>query len=689
METIKHTPKKHMRALLTLLMTLFASTFTWAQYIVIMAKPYEAGEVRVGTEMELGTYNAGSQVGIAEPGETVYFDFNPYSNYRFTGITYDENLSSENVTQHSNGIYSFTMPDGVMMMTITINFEKIPEIVSGVNINETNFPDNHFREWLLSQSYGKDAVITDAEMSGITKITARGCNIQDLSGIENFKQLTNLDVGNNVDTPEEKRNRITSLDLSGNPKLRELSCDYNQLVSLNVSQCPELRKMDCSNNLLTALDVTNNENLLLLYCNDNQLPELIVASNPNLGVLSCSGNRLTALDVTNNLVLEQLFCENNQLTAIDVTNHHKMMMFNCNDNQLTSLDLTGCDELFQLYIYNNKIKDQAMENLVNSLPSPPNGGYMVVIDLNNAAEQNAITDEQITVAKEKGWSVEGISGDDFVRLGNNDEHEYVDLGLTSGTLWATCNVGAFSPQESGLYFAWGDTTGHDFDTSDGYLFNWENYKWGEVSGFDTSFTKYCSDSSRGKDGFTDGKYELDPEDDAAYVNWGNQWRTPSKEQLDELRNECEWTKTTVWGVNGYEVKGANGNTIFLPETGWRLDDMLLDGGAYWSRTSDPEDVGGAYYLGFDDYGWYEYGGRCDGQCVRPVFNKDAVAKLLGDVNGDKIVDVTDVMLMVNHIIGNPLDVFISENADINDDQVVDVTDVMLTVNIILNGGTSN
>ena len=117
--------------------------------------------------------------------------------------------------------------------------------------------------------------------------------------------------------------------------------------------------------------------------------------------------------------------------------------------------------------------------------------------------------------------------------------------------------------------------------------------------------------------------------------------------------------------------------------------MLLDGGAYWSRTSDPEDVGGAYYLGFDDYGWYEYGGRCDGQCVRPVFNKDAVAKLLGDVNGDKIVDVTDVMLMVNHIIGNPLDVFISENADINDDQVVDVTDVMLTVNIILNGGTSN
>ena len=202
--------------------------------------------------------------------------------------------------------------------------------------------------------------------------------------------------------------------------------------------------------------------------------------------------------------------------------------------------------------------------------------------------------------------------------------EFVDLGLPSGTLWATCNVGASNPHDTGLFFAWGDTEGHGSDVSDGYLFSWENYKWGEVDGEDTWLTKYCTDSSRGKDGFTDGKDELDPEDDAAYVNWGSQWRMPSKQQLDELKEQCTWTQTTLQEVNGYEVTGPNGNTIFLPTTSWRIDDMLLDGGAYWSRTTNPEDDGGAYYLGWDDWGWYEYGGRLDGQCVRPVMNRFTV-----------------------------------------------------------------
>jgi len=202
--------------------------------------------------------------------------------------------------------------------------------------------------------------------------------------------------------------------------------------------------------------------------------------------------------------------------------------------------------------------------------------------------------------------------------------EFVDLGLPSGTLWATCNVGASNPHDTGLFFAWGDTEGHGSDPSDGYLFSWENYKWAEVAGQDTWFTKYCTDSSRGKDGFTDGKDELDPEDDAAYVNWGPEWRMPSKQQLDELKEQCTWTQTTLQEVNGYEVTGPNGNTIFLPTTSWRIDDMLLDGGAYWSRTTNPEDDGGAYYLGWDDWGWYEYGGRLDGQCVRPVMNRFTV-----------------------------------------------------------------
>ena len=214
---------------------------------------------------------------------------------------------------------------------------------------------------------------------------------------------------------------------------------------------------------------------------------------------------------------------------------------------------------------------------------------------------------------------------------------FVDLGLTSGTLWATCNIGADNPQDAGLFFAWGDTVGHGSDPSDGYFFSWDNYKWCVVVDYFSHFTKYCTESSSGNDGFADGKYELDPEDDAAYINWGSEWRTPSKEQFDELKNECTWTLKTIGDVKGYEVVGQNGNSIFLPETGWRIDDMLLDGGAYWARSANPEDTGGAYYLGWDDWGEYEYGGRVNGQCVRPVINPYKYIQLVDDaVNSDAI-----------------------------------------------------
>ena len=599
------------RALLSLFALVAIVMGAKAQYVFVTANPSGSGEVRVAKSIaDLGAYQNGSDLIFdAEPGETIYFDFRPYSGYQFTGtITNDANLTD--ITPLDNGIYSFTMPEyeGMFLLNISIQFEQETVIVEGVNINEENFPDANFRKWLLAQSYGKDAVITDAEMAGITKISATGCGIADLTGIEYFTQLTELNVANFDDTPEEKKNRITSIDLSALTKLRKLWCNDNLIASLDFSQCPDLRDLDCSNNQLTELNVTG--------C-------------PYLSTLLCSGNNLTELDVTQNPSMYQLYCDNNQLTSIDVTNFEQMIMFNCYNNQLTSLDLTGCTALFQLYCYNNKIKGEAMTNLVNSLETPPNGGYMVIIDLESDTEENEMTEELAAVAKEKGWSVEAWLGDDSVPYPYDPNvHHYVDLGLPSGTLWATTNIGAVQPYQSGLFFAWGDTEGHGSDTSDGYLFSWENYKWAEVAGEDTWFTKYCSDSSRGKDGFTDGKYELDLEDDAAYVNWGPQWRMPSKEQFDELRNNCTWTRMYLGDVYGYDVEGPNGRSIFLPDTGWRIDDMLLDGGAFWTRTSNPEStgVGGAYYLGWDafeweHFAWYEYGGRLDGQCIRPVVNR--------------------------------------------------------------------
>lgn len=159
-----------------------------------------------------------------------------------------------------------------------------------------------------------------------------------------------------------------------------------------------------------------------------------------------------------------------------------------------------------------------------------------------------------------------------------DNHSYVDLGLPSGTLWATCNIGANSPEEYGDYFAWGETKGQGFVGGTG------NYRWTSNS----ELTKYCTDSSYGYNGFTDDKTELDLEDDAAYVNWGPSWRMPSVEQMVELIDDAytnyEWTSLN--GVEGYKITSkANGNSIFLPATGNSSCGVPVGSdGNYWSRT---------------------------------------------------------------------------------------------------------
>ncbi len=157
-----------------------------------------------------------------------------------------------------------------------------------------------------------------------------------------------------------------------------------------------------------------------------------------------------------------------------------------------------------------------------------------------------------------------------------DTHEYVDLGLPSGTLWATCNVGANAPEEYGDYFAWGETEPKE-------EYTWENYQW--CNGSDTTLTKYCIHSDYGYNGFVDGKIELDPEDDAAYVNWGSPWRMPTNEQLNELIENCTKTGTTLNGVNGSLFTGPNGNTLFFPAAGCRHDSIAAEGllGDYWTR----------------------------------------------------------------------------------------------------------
>ena len=195
--------------------------------------------------------------------------------------------------------------------------------------------------------------------------------------------------------------------------------------------------------------------------------------------------------------------------------------------------------------------------------------------------------------------------------GTLDGHDYVDLGLPSGTLWATCNVGASNPEKYGGYFAWGETT-----TKAKGTYSWTTYKYCKDS-YDTQ-TKYCTSGSYGT---VDNKIELEPSDDAATVNWGSGWQMPSLEQFKELINSnyTTTTWTTLNGVNGYEITSkSNGNSIFLPAAGYS-DGTGLGRGSYWSRSLDTSRSDCAYSLnlGSSSIGT-GHNIRYDGKSVRPV-----------------------------------------------------------------------
>ena len=191
----------------------------------------------------------------------------------------------------------------------------------------------------------------------------------------------------------------------------------------------------------------------------------------------------------------------------------------------------------------------------------------------------------------------------------------VDLGLS--VKWATCNVGANKPEEYGDYYAWGETEPKDF-------YFWSTYKY--CDGAYKSLTKY-TDSACGKDGFSDNKSVLDPEDDVAHVKWGGNWRIPTKDELEELRTKCTWTSTTLNGVKGYSVTsnvdGYTDRSIFLPATGMRIRQWTLNTdtiGRFWGNSIVTGDDYDAVYL---DFNFSRGPGRfsiirCFGQCVRPV-----------------------------------------------------------------------
>lgn len=190
--------------------------------------------------------------------------------------------------------------------------------------------------------------------------------------------------------------------------------------------------------------------------------------------------------------------------------------------------------------------------------------------------------------------------------GSYNGHDYVDLGLPSGTLWATSNVGADTPECVGDIFAWGETEPKS-------IYDWSTYKY--CMGDRNLLTKYCDNPSFGYDGFTDGLVVLQANDDAATANWGGRWRTPSTDEWYELFSICEWTNTkNALSVEGWSFIGPNGNCIFVPYNG-----AIANG--YWSNsiTSSRPYCANLWKI-IENY--QETCNRSKGCSVRPVHSKE-------------------------------------------------------------------
>ena len=242
---------------------------------------------------------------------------------------------------------------------VTLNVES--NQITGILINEENFPDVNFRNYLLSTSYGADGILTEAELQSVTTINVSSKRIADLTGIGYFKHL------------------------------QVLNCHYNQLTELDISRNTALVRVACSSNKLTALDVSQNTKLTYLNCYGNQLTELDMSNNTKLTGLYCYSNKLTALDVSQNTALTTLSCKLNQLTELDLRNNTRLTTLECDKNRLISLNLVESITLSSFSTGNQKVYTiQATDGQYDLAQLAPSIDASRIINLKGASRSGTV-----------------------------------------------------------------------------------------------------------------------------------------------------------------------------------------------------------------------------------------------------------------------------------------------------------
>ena len=451
-------------------------------------------------------------------------------------------------------------------------------------INEKNFPDAAFRNYLLAQDYGKDGKITEDEIKTVTWINVEEMGIKSLKGIEIFTELTSLYCSDN---------QLTELDVSMNTALESLYCDDNQLTELDLSMNTKLSSLWCQRNQLTKLDVSNTAVKHVLQCYQNQLKgknmDAFIAGLPintdeefpyNLFVYQESpneGNVMTKAQVaaaTARGWTVMMYWENGDMDLYEGIT----LMGDVNDDGAVDV----ADIATVIDVMAGKAPEYKDKADVNNDKTVDVADIATIIDIMAGKGDDTQPEEKV-----------------YTYCPDSNHPHIIDLGLPSGTKWACCNVGASNPEEYGDRFAFGETETKEVYNRETYIHYDGSANTYHDLGADIAGTQY----------------------DAATVNWKAPWRMPSIMQCQELLDNCTSEWTTQNGVKGRKFTGPNGGTIFIPATGYAVATHLYGVGTlgnYWLSTFNNEDGAGSFGLVSGGVHWDFVYDRYRGQSVRPV-----------------------------------------------------------------------
>ena len=282
----------------------------------------------------------------------------------------------------------------------------------GVDIDETNFPDANFRQYVKDEfDKDNDDILSADEIAEAKEISVEGNPITSFKGIEYFTALTNLECS---------RTKLTSLDTSHNKKLGYLRCNYiPDLTTLNVSQNTELKVLYCNDNALADLNLTNNSALETLECGDNELTTLDLSKNTELKYFGCFNSKLSSLDLTNNTNLEELHFAGNNVSTLDVSKNTNLKQLRVFSNKLISLDTSKNNTLQVLEVQDNPLTSMYLGDSGPAIPEVTFSNRPYPIEVSTATKTFDLSQlPGFVVSKASDWT-NGRVDDNILTVGEN------------------------------------------------------------------------------------------------------------------------------------------------------------------------------------------------------------------------------------------------------------------------------